>query len=177
MDGLGGVLERAAEDGDVVDGWLQGLAGNQVLPVEVLARLLESDELPMPSFWLKYRTLDAAATELLVASPRIQHRLDAAENATADPGPEGPADRRRQREAARRGAGATAGADGGAAGDAPGPGGADEGRRLEPAVAPGWLELVLAGDRGDRLRGTVGDGRDRPEPWTPGPGGFVMMGT
>ncbi|WLQ62068.1 hypothetical protein P8A19_42110, partial (plasmid) [Streptomyces poriferorum] len=84
MDGLGGALERAAVDGDVVDGWLQGLAGNQVLPVEMLARLLEFDELPMPSFWLKYRTLDAAATELLVASPQVQHRLDVAENATAD---------------------------------------------------------------------------------------------
>lgn len=35
-------------------------------------------------FWLKYRTLDAAATELLVASPQIQHRLDVTENATAD---------------------------------------------------------------------------------------------
>lgn len=34
----------------MVDGRLQGLAGNQVLPVEVLARLLEFDELPMPGF-------------------------------------------------------------------------------------------------------------------------------
>ncbi|GAA1189743.1 hypothetical protein F4556_006705 [Kitasatospora gansuensis] len=84
MDELGGALERAAADGDVVEGWLSGLAGNQVLPVEVLARLLEFDELPMPSYWLKYRTLDAAATELLVASPQIQRRLDVVENATAD---------------------------------------------------------------------------------------------
>ncbi|MGV9270704.1 hypothetical protein ACWDRR_39400 [Kitasatospora sp. NPDC003701] len=84
MDGLGGALERAAADGDVVDGWLQGLAGNPALPVEALARLLEFDELPVPSEWLRHRTLDAAATELLVASPKIQHRLDVTENATAD---------------------------------------------------------------------------------------------
>ncbi|WP_328953922.1 hypothetical protein [Kitasatospora purpeofusca] len=84
MDGLGGALERAAADGDVVDGWLQGLAGNPALPVEALARLLEFDELPMPGSWLRYRTLDAAATELLVASPQLQHRLDVAENPTAD---------------------------------------------------------------------------------------------
>ncbi|MET7737721.1 hypothetical protein ABZT02_41440 [Streptomyces sp. NPDC005402] len=84
MDGLGGALARAAADGDVVDGWLQGLASNQVLPVEALARLLEFDELPIPGRWLRYRTLDAAATELLVASPQVQHRLDVTENATAD---------------------------------------------------------------------------------------------
>ncbi|WP_053644885.1 hypothetical protein [Streptomyces sp. XY431] len=84
MDGLGGTLERAAADGDVVDGWLRGLAGNQVLPVEVLARLLEFDKLPTSSLWLRSRTLDTAATELLVASPEIQHRLDVTDNATAD---------------------------------------------------------------------------------------------
>lgn len=84
MDGLGGALERAAADDDVVGGWLQGLAGNRGLPAEVLARLLEFDEQAMPSFLFRYRTLDAAATELLAASPQIRHRLEATQNVTAD---------------------------------------------------------------------------------------------
>ncbi|KIF03577.1 hypothetical protein PL81_23480 [Streptomyces sp. RSD-27] len=41
MDERGGALERAAADGHVVEGWLGGLAGDQALPVDVLARPLE----------------------------------------------------------------------------------------------------------------------------------------
>ncbi|MEK2494474.1 hypothetical protein WN990_33505 [Kitasatospora purpeofusca] len=87
MDGTGGpgaALERAAADADVVEAWLRGLASNRALPVEVLARLLEFDEPSVPTFWLRHRPLDAAATELVVASPQVQHRLDVTENPTAD---------------------------------------------------------------------------------------------
>ncbi|MFD4907297.1 hypothetical protein [Kitasatospora purpeofusca] len=84
MDGTSGTPERAAADGDTVKDWPHGPARNQALPVEVLVRLLELAELSMSTFWLRHRPLDAAATELVVASPQIQHRLDVTENPTAD---------------------------------------------------------------------------------------------
>ncbi|OIJ68321.1 hypothetical protein WN71_007815 [Streptomyces mangrovisoli] len=50
----------------------------------VLRRLLEFEELPADRSWLIWRKLDAEATAVAVASSRTQHRLDVAENPSAD---------------------------------------------------------------------------------------------
>ncbi|MGW6918353.1 hypothetical protein ACWGB8_31745 [Kitasatospora sp. NPDC054939] len=75
-------LERAGADEGMAREWLRGLAGNPALPGDVLARLLGLAELPQSP--LRGRELDAEATAVAVASSRMEHRLDVAENATAD---------------------------------------------------------------------------------------------
>ncbi|MFD7877095.1 hypothetical protein ACFV5G_23860 [Streptomyces sp. NPDC059766] len=64
--------------------WLRGLTWNPALPVVVLRRLLAFEELPADRWWLIWRKLDVEATAVAVASPRMQHRLDVAENSSAD---------------------------------------------------------------------------------------------
>ncbi|MFF1957049.1 HEAT repeat domain-containing protein [Streptomyces sp. NPDC058220] len=54
------------------------------MPGTVLERLLEFEELPAHRLWLTWRQLDEEATAIAVASSRTQHRLDVAENPTAD---------------------------------------------------------------------------------------------
>ncbi|MFF2846565.1 hypothetical protein ACFVT5_09555 [Streptomyces sp. NPDC058001] len=78
------ILERAGADEAVAGAWLHGLTCNPALPGTVLERLLKFDELPADRLWLTWRRLDEEATAIAVASSRMQHRLDVAENPTAD---------------------------------------------------------------------------------------------
>ncbi|MFG2476322.1 hypothetical protein [Streptomyces fagopyri] len=50
----------------------------------MLARLLTVEELPAYSSWLTICSLDRESTAVLVAAPQVDHRLQAAENPTAD---------------------------------------------------------------------------------------------
>ncbi|MFD1311421.1 hypothetical protein [Streptomyces kaempferi] len=78
LDQLGGD-ERLARE------WLGGLTLNPALPASVLTRLLTVEELPAySSSWLARCPLDRERTAVLVAAPRIDHRLQAVENPTAD---------------------------------------------------------------------------------------------
>lgn len=79
-------LERAAAaDERITHKWLHGLTCNAGMPGAVLERLLACDALPGSGRWLAMRRLDAEATAIVVASPYVRHRLDVAENPTADP--------------------------------------------------------------------------------------------
>ncbi|MGW3160042.1 hypothetical protein [Streptomyces sp. NPDC001089] len=85
MSELRGDLDRLSGDERLVPEWLGGLAVNPALPASVLARLLTVERLPAySSSWLVARRLDRETTVLLVASPRVDHRLTALENSTAD---------------------------------------------------------------------------------------------
>ncbi|MEV0990232.1 hypothetical protein [Streptomyces sp. NPDC049949] len=86
MSDVGGTgdLERGADE--CAREWLGGLMANPALPNSALARLLTVEQLPGPasSEWLKWRTLDAEAARMVVASPQIDHRLQAVENPDLD---------------------------------------------------------------------------------------------
>ncbi|MFF4104693.1 HEAT repeat domain-containing protein [Streptomyces sp. NPDC001903] len=66
--------------------WLGGLRANPALPNSALARLLTVVESPGPvsSAWLTWRTLDTEGARMVVASPQIDHRLQAVENPELD---------------------------------------------------------------------------------------------
>lgn len=82
---MGDGLDRSAGDERLVQEWLGGLTLSHALPASVVARLLTVEELPAyASSWLTRCTLDRESTAVLVAAPKLDHRLQLLENPSAD---------------------------------------------------------------------------------------------
>lgn len=78
-------LDRLAGDERLAQEWLGGLTFSHALPASVLARLLTVEKLPAyASYWLTRCTLDRESTAVLVAAPKVDHRLQLLENPSAD---------------------------------------------------------------------------------------------
>ncbi|MFI5671769.1 HEAT repeat domain-containing protein [Streptomyces sp. NPDC051704] len=86
MGDVGGTWDPGECSDECAQEWLAGLRANPALPNSALARLLTVEESPGPasSEWLKWRTLDAEAARMVVASPQIGHRLRAVEKPELD---------------------------------------------------------------------------------------------